>query len=128
MSGVACKPSCMPNRSADKRNAHRRAAYARQRADLERAALDAERRSTEREEQIRRDLIQKQLNDSWGGEREALQRAQAIATELESLRQREVDLLSERDRLITLLRDAGHSWNALASRTGLSRQALSKRT
>ena len=117
----------MPNRSAGKRNAHRRAAYARQRADLERAALEAERRSAEQADQIHRDLIQKQLRESWGGEREALSRALVITAEFESLRRRQGALLSERDRLITLLRDAGHSWNTLASRTGLSRQALSKR-
>ena len=36
-------------------------------------------------------------------------------------------LLEERDQLIVHLREVGESWNSLASRTGSTRQALSKR-
>ncbi|MFF1879748.1 hypothetical protein [Leifsonia sp. NPDC058230] len=43
------------------------------------------------------------------------------------LRSEEDQLRTQRDELIEALRSTGESWNSLASRTGLSRQALIKR-
>jgi hypothetical protein len=55
-------------------------------------------------------------------------RLKAVAKELEKLHRQERILLVERDGLIAQLRAEGESWALLASLTGLSRQALSKRT
>lgn len=57
-----------------------------------------------------------------------LQRLKALSRELEKLHRQEHSLLRERDRLVAQLRSDGESWASLSSRTGLSRQALSKRT
>lgn len=57
-----------------------------------------------------------------------LQRLKALSRELEKLHRQEHSLLRERDRLVAQLRSEGESWASLSSRTGLSRQALSKRT
>jgi hypothetical protein len=57
-----------------------------------------------------------------------LQRLKALSRELEKLHRQEQSLLRERDRLVAQLRREGESWASLSSRTGLSRQALSKRT
>lgn len=57
-----------------------------------------------------------------------LQRLKALSRELEKLHRQEHALLRERDRLVEQLRSEGESWASLSSRTGLSRQALSKRT
>lgn len=57
-----------------------------------------------------------------------LQRLKALSRELEKLHRQEQSLLRERDRLVAQLRREGEPWASLSSRTGLSRQALSKRT
>lgn len=57
-----------------------------------------------------------------------LQRLKALSRELDKLHRQEHTLLRERDRLVAKLRSEGESWASLSSRTGLSRQALSKRT
>lgn len=57
-----------------------------------------------------------------------LQRLKTLSRELEKLHRQEQSLLRERDRLVAQLRHEGESWASLSSRTGLSRQALSKRT
>lgn len=57
-----------------------------------------------------------------------LQRLKALSRELQKLHHQEQSLLRERDQLVAKLRSEGESWASLSSRTGLSRQALSKRT
>ncbi len=57
-----------------------------------------------------------------------LQRLKALSRELQKLHHEEQSLLRERDHLVAQLRREGESWASLSSRTGLSRQALSKRT
>lgn len=57
-----------------------------------------------------------------------LQRLKALSRELQKLHRQEQSLLRERDQLVAQLRREGESWASLSSRTGLSRQALSKRT
>lgn len=62
-----------------------------------------------------------------GVERGALERLSRVSREIERLHRDELKLLEERDALVDGLRSAGQSWNALSSRTRLSRQALMKR-
>ncbi len=62
-----------------------------------------------------------------GGERGALEQLSRVSLEIERLHREELKLLEERDALVDGLRSAGRSWNALSSRTRLSRQALMKR-
>lgn len=62
-----------------------------------------------------------------GGERGALEQLSRVSREIERLHREELKLLEERDALVDGLRSAGQSWNALSSRTRLSRQALMKR-
>jgi hypothetical protein len=50
-----------------------------------------------------------------------------LSTRLERLHSEETDILGERDQLIDDLRLFGTSWNLIALRSGISRQALSKR-
>jgi len=57
-----------------------------------------------------------------------LRRIAELSKELSKLHKQERALLAERDVLIGRLRREGESWASLSSRTGLSRQALSKRT
>lgn len=61
------------------------------------------------------------------GERGALEQRSRVCREIERLHREEQKLLEERDALVDGLRSAGQSWNALSSRTRLSRQALMKR-
>ncbi|GAA1938312.1 hypothetical protein GCM10009775_33000 [Microbacterium aoyamense] len=56
-----------------------------------------------------------------------LSRLGEISKSLAKLHREEVALLKERDALITQLRSEDVSWALLATRTGISRQALSKR-
>lgn len=60
-------------------------------------------------------------------DRSALDRLSTLSRELDRLHREETKLLRERDLLVARLRGSGHSWNALSSRTRLSRQALMKR-
>ncbi|QEW03622.1 hypothetical protein [Microbacterium lushaniae] len=57
-----------------------------------------------------------------------LRRIADLSKELSKLHRHERALLAERDVLVQRLRSEGESWASLSSRTGLSRQALSKRT
>jgi hypothetical protein len=57
-----------------------------------------------------------------------LSRLSEIAKSLVKLHREETALLRERDELIAQLRKQEVPWSTLAMRTGLSRQALSKRT
>ena len=57
-----------------------------------------------------------------------LNRLSEIAKSLVKLHREETALLRERDELIAQLRKRDVPWSTLAMRTGLSRQALSKRT
>jgi hypothetical protein len=128
MTGVACKPSCMANRGVQARSKRRSAAYARQREQYDAAAV---RRAEERA----RDAAARRAADAqsaatkrWGTRADALERLGYLGRSLDRLRREQDALLLERDQLIIHLREVGESWNSLASRTGLSRQALSKRT
>jgi hypothetical protein len=56
-----------------------------------------------------------------------LRRLRDLSECLVQLHREEAELLRERDSLIADLRDQGVRWSSLAIRTGLSRQALSKR-
>lgn len=62
-----------------------------------------------------------------GGERGEIARLSEVSRELERLDREALILIEERDALVDSLRTAGRSWNDLASRTRLSRQALMKR-
>lgn len=67
------------------------------------------------------------LEDRWGTRADALERLGHLGRAIGRL-QREQDVLrAERDELVVQLRQVGESWNSLAARTGLSRQALSQR-
>ena len=57
-----------------------------------------------------------------------LRRIADLSKELSKLHKNERALLAERDVLVRRLRSEGESWASLSLRTGLSRQALSKRT
>jgi hypothetical protein len=96
-------------------------AYQRQRASHDRAQRL---RETARQSELAREQEARFL----ALDQERLERLSTITAEFEATRQREIELRLERDALISALRQRGHSWNALAMRTGLSRQALSKRT
>jgi hypothetical protein len=67
------------------------------------------------------------IEDRWGTRADALERLGHLGRAIGRL-QREQDVLrAERDELVVQLRQVGESWNSLAARTGLSRQALSQR-
>lgn len=104
-----------------RRTAKREAAETR-RAEAIEAAERAEIEAARRIAEINR------LASRWRTDRAALDRLSALSRELDRLHREEAKLLSERDSLVARLRDSGHSWNSLSSRTRLSRQALMKRT
>lgn len=56
-----------------------------------------------------------------------LRRLTEVSNALSKLHREEAKLLRQRDALIAELRAQGVAWSALSMRTGLSRQALSKR-
>ena len=68
-----------------------------------------------------------ELEDRWGTRADALDRLGHLGRTIGRLQTEQDSLRGERDELITHLRQAGESWNSLASRSGLSRQALSQR-
>lgn len=112
-----CKPGCMI-RSRRRREDSRAKAHARQlerneRATAERAAVAARQTASER-------LV-------GGGTNSGLQRLGELSTRLERLHSEESELLRERDQLIEDLRLLDTSWNLIALRSSISRQALSKR-
>ena len=117
----------MANRGVQTKTNRRAAAYERQREQHDAAAV---RHAAERAREAaarRAAAAQSAVTDRWGTRADALDRLSHVGHALGRLRLEEDALVSERDELITRLRDAGESWNSLAARTGLSRQALSKR-
>lgn len=117
----------MANAGSSQRRNRQAAAYARQRASNEIKVAEASLRGADREAAARREHVDQDLGEVWGGQRGALDRLSAISHELEILQRRTQMLRDERDEIITQLRAVDTSWNSLAMRTGLSRQALSKR-
>ena len=67
------------------------------------------------------------LEATWGTRVDAIKRLHEVSRAIDRLRHEQDAALLERDKLIAQLREVGESWNSLAARTGLSRQALSKR-
>ena len=127
MTGVACKPSCMPNRGNSSKASRREASYARQRqAHDAAAARHAENRERGAAQRHAADAMS-ELQAKWGTRVDALKRLAEVSRTVDRLRDEQNAALLERDQLIAQLREVGESWNSLAARTGLSRQALSKR-
>ena len=117
----------MANRRVQAKANKRAAAYARQREQHNAAA---NRHAVEREQQAdvqRAAAAESAARVRWGTRADALDRLSHLGQALGRLRLEEDALVSERDELIAHLRQTGVTWNQLASRTGLSRQALSKR-
>ena len=104
-----------------RRNAKREAAQARQTEAIDRA--DRERQNVEDEAALNRQLTRK-----WRDARSGLERLSVLSRDLERLHREEARRLQERDQLVQWLRGQGQSWVTLSARTGLSRQALMKRT
>lgn len=69
-----------------------------------------------------------QLESEWGGRDEGLRRLRDISRQLDRFHRAESALLRERDGLVRALRSNDVSWAMLSTWSGLSRQALSKRT
>ncbi|GAB3396934.1 hypothetical protein GCM10027568_32040 [Humibacter soli] len=117
----------MANRDLSRKAKRRKAAYARQRRQhdvattrhLEEHAQEAAAHGAAAAESAAR--------ARWGARDDALDRLSQVGRILGRLRFEQDALVSERDELIAHLREKGVSWNQIASRTGLSRQALSKR-
>ncbi len=99
----------------------------RGRRDAKRKAL-LKRQIEQRERDFAVARTAKKLVDKYGDERGALARLSANAGELQQLHKQEAKLLRERDELVGDLRQTGNSWASLSARTGLSRQALMKRS
>lgn len=128
MTGVACKPRCMAIRGKSKRAQGRADSYARQRLEHDAASV---KRSSEMQriaERARTANALAELETTWGGRAQALRQLSDVSATIERLRREQHSARSERDELIARLRNAGESWNSLAALTGLSRQALSRRT
>jgi hypothetical protein len=92
--------------------AHARQRERNERATAERAAVAARHAASQR---------------LGGGATSGLQRLGELSSRLERLHSEESDILRERDELIGDLRLLDTSWNLIALRSGISRQALSKR-
>lgn len=105
----------------------KRAAYERQRLQRERGAtILAARNEARAAERHAADAVAA-LEMRWGSRTDALKLLSDVGREIVRIRREEDELRSQRDELIDALRAIGESWNSLASRTGLSRQALIKR-
>lgn len=115
--GGKCQPGYMVR---GRRNAKKTAAE-------EHRAAEAARAEVERTEAAERSRRVMRIMKKAGGERGALDRLSQVSREIERLHREEQKLLRERDALVDGLRDEGQAWNALCSRTRLSRQALMKR-
>lgn len=117
----------MAKRGISSKAGRREASYVRQRqahdAATIRHAVDREREAAERHAA---DALLK-LEAKWGTRADALKRLGEISRTIDRLRLEQDASLLERDELIALLRELDESWNSLSARTGLSRQALSKR-
>lgn len=117
----------MANRSVSGKEKRREAAYARQRQQHDAAAV-RHREDAAQEAAARRAAdAESAATAKWGTRDDALERLSRLGQALGRLRLEQDALVSERDELIDHLREVGASWSQLASRTGLSRQALSKR-
>ncbi|MCC2031060.1 hypothetical protein [Microbacterium allomyrinae] len=111
-----------------KPNARREEAYRRQREANDAAAIAARDRARAVSETQRSQRADRNLELVWGGRTDALKRLRDISRQLEKLHRAERALLTERDELVGTLRAVEVSWAQLATWSGLSRQALSKRT
>ncbi len=100
---------------------------ARKTAAEEHRAAEAARAESKRVDAEKWDRRAARAITKAGGERGALEQLSRVSREIERLHREEQKLLEERDALVNGLRSAGRSWNALSSRTRLSRQALMKR-
>jgi len=99
---------------------------AKKAASEQRAARDAEAFERLRHENAERTRRAASFVKRAGCERGELTRLSELSRELERLDREALILIEERDALVDSLRAAGSSWNDLASRTRLSRQALMK--
>lgn len=109
------------------RDASRQAAYERQRRQRERtAAVLAASNEVRAAERRAADAVAA-LETRWRSRADALRLLGDIGRAIAHIRREEDQLRSQRDELIEALRSTDESWNSLASRTGLSRQALMKR-
>ena len=127
LTGVACKAPCVGNRGVSGKAKRRTSSYERQRRQHDAAAL---RHVTEQERvaaQRHAAAALSELESRWGTRGDALDRLGHLERTIGRLQREQEVLRSERDELIGQLRHVGESWNALAARTGLSRQALSQR-
>jgi hypothetical protein len=111
-----------------KPKARREEAYRRQREANDAAASAARDRAKAIAEAQRSELAGRNLQLVWGGQHDALARLRDISRQLEKLHRAKHVLLHERDELVDTLREVEVSWALLSSWSGLSRQALSKRT
>lgn len=102
-------------------------AYERQRIQHEHGALQRAKRVEARAAARRAADAVDALENRWGSRTGALDRLQHVAERLARLRAEEHQLRQERDELVDAFRAVGDSWNLLASRRGLSRQALIRR-
>jgi hypothetical protein len=80
-----------------------------------------------RAEERRASVAVAALETRWRSRADTLKLLSEVGRAIAHIRQEEDQLRSQRDELIEALRSTGESWNSLASRTGLSRQALMKR-
>ena len=118
----------MANRGISSKASRREASYARQRQAHDVAALrHAADRKREAAQRHAADAML-ELEAKWGTRVDALKRLHDVSRTIDRLRSERDAALLERDELIASLREVGESWNLLAARTGLSRQALSKRS
>ena len=127
MTGVRCKPPCMGNRGISSKVKRRSNSYERQRRQHDAAAI---RHAVEQERlaaQRHADGALSELEDRWGTRADALERLGHLGRAIGRLQREQNVLRAERDELVVQLRQVGESWNSLAARTGLSRQALSQR-
>ena len=117
----------MPNRGNSSKAKRREASYARQRQAHNAAVVrHAEERDREAAGRHAADAML-ELQAKSGTRVDALKRLREVSHTIDRLRDELEAALIERDQLIATLREVGESWNSLAARTGLSRQALSKR-
>lgn len=117
----------MVNRGLASKSNERAASYARQRQQHEAAStrVVSERQRAADSKRASNALLE--LESSWGSRVDALYRLREISETVDRLRSEQQRALLERDELILRLRQVGETWNSLAARTGLSRQALTKR-
>jgi hypothetical protein len=117
----------MGNRENLSKAKRRSSSYERQRQQHDAAALrhDAERERVAAQRHTAAAMTV--LEERWGTRADALDRLGHLGRTIGRLQAEQDILRTERDELIASLRQVGESWNSLAARTGLSRQALSQR-